>query len=214
MQNFILKWLNIAVLANPNSLKQRVLYREKSDGGDFISTGFTPAGDLPKYATTASVNLEANIVYEFKVQNISGETEADVCDNDNGIVERLKFQCLVPVMTHTVKSASAVLNVTGTDITKARFTLKKLSDDSVVYGPVLKNVAGNSISATTGDILTGSTSYYWATELYATVADTEIVSSASSPIGLGSLCNSASFTTDADICAPVTAVTVTSIEVV
>jgi hypothetical protein len=208
MAQFQLNWFNAAVLVNANALVQRASYRQKSVGGSFITAGFTPANDLPKTAvTTTSPVLAENVIWEFNTEcicTVSGPTI-----NDNGLIEKLKFQCLTPILSNEETTAQAVLNITGLDITKARFTLHLDADDTVAYGPVIVNAVGNSITANaTG--LDPETEYYWEIELYATVGGVEIISSA---VGqLGASCISATFETDADICEPCTAITATVIE--
>lgn len=208
MAQFSLNWFNAAVLVNANALTQRAAYRQKSVGGSFITAGFTPTNDLPKTAVTVtSPVLAENKIWEFKIDCIcavGGPTP-----NDNGIIEKLKFQCLTPVLSNEITTAQAVLNITGLDITKARFTVHVTADNSVAYGPVIVNAVGNSITANaTG--LDPETEYYWEIELYATVGGVEIISSA---VGqLGASCISSNFTTGADICEPCTVITATVIE--
>jgi hypothetical protein len=209
MAQFVLTWDNTAVLANSNATAQRALYRVKSVGGAFSSTGFTPTNDLAKSATTStSPVLSSNIVYEFKVQAIC--TENGPTDNDNGIVEKISFQCIVPDTEVTATTSNISIDVTGLDITKAKFTLKKSSDNSVVYTGTINRV-GDSVS-TTATGLTGSTNYYWQVELYATVNSIDVVSSGGS--FLGAACGPYPITTSAPpVCNPVTSVDVSSIEI-
>lgn len=208
MPQFNLTWFNTAVIINPNATGQRALYRQKSVGGSFISTGFTPANDLPKFASAStSPVLAANTIWEFRVQAIC--TEGGPTNNDNGIIEAIKFACLTPTLAKTTTTATITLNITGLDITKARFVLHKDSDNSVVSGPTIVNPSGSAISLNvTG--LTPDTVYYWMVELYSTVNGVEVISSAVSQ--LGAPCQSADFETDEDVCQPITALTVTSIE--
>lgn len=208
MAQFELNWFNAAVLISPNAISQRALYRQKSVGGAFISTGFTPANDLPKTASqTLSPDLAENVIWEFKVQAIC--TEGGPTDNDNGIIELLEFECLTPILSQDVDSATITLNVLGLDITKARFTLHFASDNTVADGPTTVNKVGNSISYTATGIDPG-TDYYWEIELYSTVGGVEIVSSSLDQLGFA--CQSDVFSTDEDICAPCTDLDVSSIE--
>ena len=209
MIQFTLNWFNGAVIANPNSINQVALYRQKSVGGAWLSTGFTPANNLPITAvTTTSPLVSENKIWEFKVQNIC--TVGGPIDNNNGIIEQLHFQCITPVLSFTQTTATAVLNVLGLDITKARFTLHKVSDDSVVFGPTIVLPVGNSITClATG--LTGSTGYYWEIDLYSTVNGAEIHSFNTDQ--LNSPCVSIDFITDASICSPITDLDATSIDI-
>lgn len=208
MAQFTLNWFSVLVMINPNAISQRALYRQKSVGGAFISTGFTPANDLPKTAqTTTSPSLADNVIWEFKVQSIC--TEGGPTDNDNGIREHLHFACIPPILTFTDTTATIVLNVTTTDITKAAFTLRQVSDDSVVYGPTISVRAGNSITGNaTG--LTPGTEYYWEIVLYTTINGVEIYSTL--PSNIDGPCGSETFETDGAVCAPVTSVDVDSVE--
>jgi hypothetical protein len=206
---FNLNWFNAAVLVNPNSVSQRVSYRQKSVGGVFSTTGFTPANDLPKTASSAtSPVLAENKIWQFRVQCIC--TVGGPTSNDNGDIEGFKFICITPTLSQTTTTATITLNVLGLDITKARFTLHLESDDSVVSGPTVVNVAANSITYTaTG--LTPGTTYYWETELYTTLNGVEIISSDADQ--LNTSCMSIDFLTTEDICVPCTAITATAIEV-
>src|SRR5690348_4808141 len=157
MAQFKIKWFNAAVLSNPNSISQRVVYKRKTDT-DWLSTGFTPSNDLPKTATEVTSPVVAdNVVWQFKPQVVC---QNGVVDNDDGVKEALKFSCFVPVLAKTYNSATITVNITGTDISKARFTLKKTGDNTVVYGPVTVSPVSNSISTSSGAILDPATSYY------------------------------------------------------
>jgi hypothetical protein len=192
MSQFKLDWFSAPAMVNPNAIGQRALYRQRSLGGSFISTGFTPANNLLK--TTQSVNspiLAANKIWEFKVQTLC--TTGGPVDNDNGIQESLEFACINPTIIWTDTTSMISLNILGLDITKARFTLRLTGDNSIVFGPVTTLPVGNGIAATaTG--LEPQTSYYWQYELYSTVNGTEIISSSSDQ--LGTVCGPYTFSTD------------------
>lgn len=176
MPVYTLNWDNTVVLSSPNVIAQRAGYRRKDVGGAWITTGFTPTNDLLKTAITAlSPNLLANVVYEFRVQAIC--TTGGPTTNSNGIVEQIIFVCLTPATSQADVSASISLNVTGLNITKAKFTLRKTSDNSIVYGPATIVAAFNTIQ-TTATGLVASTSYYWQVELIAVVNGIEVLSSA------------------------------------
>lgn len=209
MAQFPLVWFNTAVIINPNAISQRALYRQKSVGGAFISTGFTPANDLPTTATNVtSPVLADNIVWEFKVQCIC--TVGGPTDNNNGIVEGIDFACIAPVFSSiTSTTATATLNVTGLDITKARFVVKRLADDVIVSGPTIVNRVGNSITLNMTGLVAG-TEYYLDVEYYATVNGVEVISS--NVAYIGTVCVSASFETAEELCAPCTEIEATVIE--
>lgn len=203
MAQFNLNWFAAPVMVNPNATGQRASYRQKSVGGVFITTGFTPANPLAK--TTEQVlspNLGTNIVWEFQVEALC--TEGGPTANDNGIQEVIRFSCITPSLSWDTEDATIQLNVSGTDITKAQFTLFKDSDDTIASGPVTINRAGTIIQYQALG-LTPNTTYYWTVVLFATVNGVEISSMAVSQ--LGAACQSVDFTTDLDVCLPVTAIT-------
>lgn len=203
MAQFSLNWYNTALIINPNVTGQKASHRQKSVGGAFSATGYTPANTLTKFVTSVqSPVLADNTVWEFKIEalcTIGGPTA-----NDNGLKEGLKFACLVPTLSQTTTTATIVLNVLNLDITQATFILHKQSDDSVVSGPTTVAKVGNSITHTvTG--LDPNTGYYWEFVEYAIVNGSEIASNDVSQ--LNASCQSVDFTTDLDVCAPITALT-------
>lgn len=174
---FTLNWDNTAISGSGNVTGQTVSYRKKLVGGSFITTGFTPANNLAKTVNSATTpnTLSFNGIYEFQVVTlctINGPTP-----NSNGIIEQISFACLTPTITFTDVTGRIVLNITGLDISRARFTLKKTSDNSIITGPININPVGSTITAdATG--LTSNTGYYWEHELYTTVNGVEVISSA------------------------------------
>lgn len=209
-QQFKLDWLNSKVAASSNSISQRALYRYKAIGGAFISTGFTPANDLATSANTVdSPVLDDNKIVQFEVETIC--TLNGPALNDNGIQEAIGFACLIPTIAKTDTTSDISIDVTGLDITKARFTLRKSSDNSLVGSSITATPIANSISGSaTG--LTPSTNYYWQIELYSTVNTIEVISS--DVEYLGAPCSPYPVVTDAPaVCPPVTAATISSTEV-
>jgi hypothetical protein len=192
MAQFTLNWFAAPVMVNPNSVGQRALYRQKSVGGSFASTGFTPTNDLSIVAqTTTSPNLGVNRIWEFKVQAICAD--GGPTDNNNGVIEAMKFACIIPTVVHGATESTVTINKLGLDLTKAEFTLRLDSNDAIVFGPVTSMPVGNGISATaTG--LNGNTDYYWEYKLYSTVNGIEIISTATNQVN--SLCGPYTFTTD------------------
>lgn len=203
MAQFTLIWNSIDLQTSTNSLAQRVLYRYKTVGGGFISTGFSLPNDLAiTINTVESPILDNNKVIEFKVQNIC--TENGPTDNDNGIQEVIALVCLVPVLTKTTTTGTISIDLTGLDIIKVKFTLKKASDNTIVGTPIIVNKTSNS-AGTSATGLTSNTNYYWQTQLYSVVNNVEVISE---------VCSPHSFTTDPiAVCDPITAITVTSIEI-
>lgn len=203
-------WDNTDVLANANAINQRCSYRQKSVGGGWLTAGFTPANDMNVNVTTATSpnSLLSNVVYEGKTEAIC--TVNGPIMNDNGIGEWISFSCIAPIITKTDIAVHAVLDVTGLDITKAKFTLKKSSDNSIIDTQTI-NKAGTSITYDyTG--LSALTNYYIQIELYSTVNTIEIISS--SIDYLGSSCSPYAFTTNASaICNPITNLTISSVEI-
>lgn len=204
MSQFTFSWSNTSILASSNVINSRALYRYKAIGGPYISVGFTPANDLNKAITTVdSPVLDDNKVIQCKVQSIC--TVNGPTDNDNGIQEVIGFACIIPTLTKTENTATILINATGLDITKIKFTLRKSSDNTIVGTATTVNVvAGLASNTKTG--LTSSENYYWQTELYAIVNNIEVKSDVCSPYP---------FTTDAPaVCDPLTDFTITSIEIV
>jgi len=205
MAQFTLSWNNTSVLASANVINLRALYRYKTVGGSFISTGFTPTNDMAKSVVTADTpELDENKVVETKVQSIC--TDNGPTDNDNGLQEAIEFACIVPTLTKTDTTGTIEVDTTGLDITKIRFTLRKAIDNTIVGTATTVNA---SISAPTSISKTGliqTTNYYWQVELYATVNNIEIKSEVCSPYP---------FTTNSTIiCDPLTDFIITSIEIV
>lgn len=176
---FFLEWESDELVASTNALTLTALYRQKSVGGVFISVGFTPANPITKTIEAAlSPVLLDNIIYEFKTEiqcTLNGPT-----NNSNGIKESINFACILPVLSHSDTQTSIIVDVTGLDITKAKFTLKKVSDDSNAVSPIIVNRLVNSISATaTG--LTPATAYYWQINLYSTINGVEVIGTTCTP---------------------------------
>jgi len=208
MAQFNINWFNTAIILNPSSEEVRVLHRQKSVGGDYSYIGYTPANDLPKTASTSqSPILANNIVWEFRVETQCGE--GLTTPNDNGNQEGLKFACLTPSISETETTATIVLNVTGLDITSGTFTLRKVSDDSVVSGPTTVARVGIAITHTATGLI-AATGYYWDYVVYAIVNGSQIQSNSINQ--LNSSCFSIDFTTDLLLCAPCTAITISVIE--
>lgn len=183
MAQFTLNWDNTDLLTEPNVIAQRALYRRKSTGGTFISAGFTPANDLPTSATTTtSPVLLNNVIYEFKIQTLC--TVNGPTTNSNGVQEQIAFACITPEITSNDTSSTIVVNCAGLDITKIRFTLRKTSDDSIVYGPVIKlPIDAGNVFTDTASGLDSDTEYYWEYEFYSTVNGIEVISSSVSYLG-------------------------------
>lgn len=202
MATFNLVWMNTAVVINPNVTGQRISYRKKGDT-TWITTGFTPSNDLPKTAYAAiSPNLSTNIVWQFKVEALC--TVGGPIINDNGIIEGVVYECATPSLSHGSSTATITLNIAGTNISRAEFTLHLDSDDSIVSGPISVDPSGTAITTTvTG--LTPSTAYYWTFQVFAVVGGVE--TSSADTGNLGQNCQSSVFTTDPDLCAPITALT-------
>lgn len=210
MSQFKLTWDNTAVVANSNATGQRVGYRQKSVGGIFNTTGFTPTNDLAKAAvTTDSPILLDNIVYEFRVQTIC--TQNGPTNNDNGVQEGLIFGCLGSNPNQTHEQATILVSLVNTDITKARITLKRSADNSVVSGPITISRINDAITQTVFDLIP-DTNYYWQLEYAAIVNSIEVWSSDLAQ--LGAPCPPVQFKTNPNpVCTPVTSLTATTIQV-
>ena len=209
MAQISLNWDNTGVLSNTNVTGQKASYASRSAGA-WVTIGFTPSNIMAKTVNSAlSPNtLVDNVVYQFKVEAIC--TVGGPTINDNGIREIISFSCLSPTLTHDVYTGTISLDVTSTDITKARFTLKKASDNTIVFGPTIVSKTLFTITQTIAG-LAPSTNYYWTVELYAIVNSVEVISSSTDY--LGTVCSPYPFrTSDEPTCNPVTSGTISSIQ--
>lgn len=206
MAQFTLVWDNTDILANPNAINQQAMYRGKVIGGAFITAGFTPANPMATSVVSAlSPVLTDNVIYQFKTQSLC--TVGGPRDNDNGLIEIIAFGCIVPTITKTYNQATASINLTGLDITKVKFTLKRASDNVVVFTQTVNKASNAAATLATG--LLGATNYYWEIELYTIVNSVELISSDAE--FLGEACGAYALTTDANpVCDPITATTITS----
>jgi hypothetical protein len=173
---FHLNWLNTNVGSNANNQTTRASYRQKSVGGAWLTDGFTPDNPIAKSVTeTLSKPLLDNVVYEFQVESLCGEGGPN--PNSNGVVEAIHFACLVVTPQKTHNATTITLDVSGTDLTKAEFCLKKTSDNSIVSANTTYNRVGNSIGASASG-LTSNTDYYWEVYIHATVGGVDTLGGA------------------------------------
>lgn len=195
MATFTLTWTPVIT---GNVTAQRASYRQKSVGGAFLTTGFSPSNDLSTAATTTDHgSLTDNTIYEFKISNIC--TTGGPTDNTNGIIEQIVFACIAPTLSQTTTTATAAYTGLPSDITKVRFTLRKTSDNSLVSGPTTVTVVGGAASVTpTG--LTPTTSYYFQTEFYTVINGVEVISSGAAY--LNAVCGPYTVTTDTPASCP------------
>lgn len=218
MGQFTLVWDNSTLNSNPNITTQRASYKYKPDIGHttpFLTDGFTPANDFSKTLNTVdSKVLDDNKVIQFKIQSICNV--GGPIDNSDGIKEGISFACVAPDITKTDTTLSLTVGLGASNITKVRYTLRKASDDSVV---AMVTTSTFTSSYMTGPItgtfqalgLLPSTNYYLQLEFYANVNNIEVISS--DPIYLGIPCSPYAFTTDpSPTCVPITAITISSIE--
>lgn len=177
MAQFILSWDNTDAIANDNNLSQTASYRQKSVGGSWITAGFTPTNNIDKdVASALSPVLSPNLVYQFKID--CNCTQNGPSANDNGIREQIGFACIEPVIENTQTTSSINTDLTDTDITKVRYTLRKSSDNTIVYGPITVVRTGNEAPAVATSLVEG-TEYYWQIVYFAIVNGVEVNSSAS-----------------------------------
>lgn len=209
MSQFTLVWVNTNIIANANVIDQVAQYRYRLVGGAFISSGFSPTNPLAKAATTTnSPVLDNNKVVQFQIQ--SDCTLSGPIYNDNGLQEAIEFAAITPSITPIAETTVTIsINTTSTDIIKARFTLRKASDNSLV---AISTISGAGTLSASFSGLVSNTNYYFQVELYAVVNSVEVISS--SPSYVGSPYSPYPFTTATPtVCTPLTSVTVTSIEV-
>lgn len=173
MATFTLNWNNSLVLANGNAINQRAYYRIKTVGGSFLTTGFTPTNDMATSIVSATHTGTGNKIYEFKIAAVC--TAGGPTDNDNGIVEQIVFECITPTsLIATETTTTIVVNFTGTDITKVKWSIRKQGDNSLVQ-TATTIVSGSTSHTFTG--LTANTAYYVTIEYYTTINSTEVISS-------------------------------------
>lgn len=94
---------------SPNVTGHRVGYRQKSAGGSFITTGFSPANDLGLGINYTHIQDELlnNIIYEFQVLTLC---EGGIT-TPNTIVEGISLACVNP--TITVNGNSVLVSFSG-----------------------------------------------------------------------------------------------------
>lgn len=177
-----LSWDN-SILTTPNELAYRASKRVKTVGGAFSTAGFSPANDMSLSIGATDATVTANKVYEFKLEMICASGGPTI--SPNGIQEWIAFSCLAVDLTSDDSHVSAHINVFGTDITKARLTLKRASDNTIVGGPVIVNNVADAIDHTFSG-LASNTAYYIEIEYYATVNGGDVISS--DALFLGSPC--------------------------
>ena len=169
MANFTLTWTpNI----NPGVSNQQAEYRQKSVGGAFLSTGFSPANPLSTSANTASITgLLDNTIYEFRISNfcIEGRTY-------HSNVEAIKFTC--PILSEVHGSSYIVATASGLspDIYKVRFTLYASDGTTILQGPIAVSTFSSGSCDNTFSGLTSETSYIIKIELTAIVNGEEVIS--------------------------------------
>lgn len=231
MAQFTLNWDSDDVVALENATAQRASYKARSSP-TWITDGFTPANDMAKEVESATTpdTLLDNVVYQTKVEAICTVNGPTI--NDNGVQEEINFACLPsPTIETTFESAITTFDVDGTDIYKAHFTLRKASDNSIVVYedhpvnniPIYQDNVGH-LYLDLSDfkysdaephieiILEPNTNYYWQLELFAIVNNVSV--SSKLPKYLTVLCSPYPFTTDAPpVCDPITAGTISSIEI-
>lgn len=210
MAQFTLEWDNTEVASNDNATGQRASYRHRGDT-DWETADFDPANDLSVDAdTTDSPNtLDDNKVYEFKVDTLCTINGPTI--NDNGIQEDINFACIEPVLEQTDETGTITIDVAGLDINKAKITLRKASDNSVVAATETISAMADEITKTVTGLLP-DTNYYWQVALGAIINNVQIWSNSS--VYIGASCSPYAFATDeALICDPVTSVVVTLVEI-
>lgn len=201
MASFTLSWTPVIT---GNVIAQRAYFRQKTVGGAFLTTGFSPANDMGTgVSTTARSGLTDNVVYEFKIANIC--TIGGPTDNTDGIKEQIQFACVTPTVTKTATTGNCAYTGLPADITKVRFRLRLTADNSSISGPTTVTVVGGAASVNVTS-LTPATDYYFETEFFAVVDGIEVVSSAAAY--LNAVCGPYGFVTDAVVCPAPTGLTV------
>lgn len=156
-----------------NVTAQRASKRKKAVGGAFDTTGFTPANNMGTGVSSATTTVLNNIIYEFKIENLC--TTGGPTLNNNGIIEQIKFACILPAITRTSTTININISLVGLDITKVRYVLKKQSDSSTIATHTINKVSDNVPDTFTG--LDPATGYYFTIEMYTTINGGEVISS-------------------------------------
>ena len=171
MATFTLTWTPVIT---GNVTAQRASFRQKSVGGAFLTTGFSPANDLSTAATTTSHgSLTDNTIYEFKISNVC--TTGGPTDNSNGVIEQIVFACISPSTCQTTTTATASYTGLPSDITKVRFSLLNFDGSSLLQGPIVVNTSAGSCSNIFSG-LTPDTAYIIRVEFVALINGVEVTS--------------------------------------
>jgi len=172
MATLYLSWDNSAISGNPNVISQRVSWRRKSIGGAYFTTGMSPSNDMSPATNGAShTTVVVNQVFEYKVEAIC--TEGGPISNLNGNQEGIIFQCnIMPEFTPGANNILVELDVSATDIIKARIKLYKAFDDSLQDNLVVTASAGTISHDFTG--LAVGTPYYVTIDYIALVNGVEV----------------------------------------
>ena len=108
MANFTLNWLNPNV--SSNVINQRADYRQRTVGGAYLITGFSPTNDLAPAARSTTINnLLWNVAYQFQQANIC--TVGGPTYNTAGMVEFIKYQCTA--ITAVPTDSTVLVTVSG-----------------------------------------------------------------------------------------------------
>lgn len=173
MAALTLTWDNTNILANPNVVAVRALWRLKIIGGTFYTTGFSPANDLsPLLNTVDFTGFTVNKLYEFKVQSIC--SAGGPTDNTNGIEQGIVFGCILPVLESTNHSVTVDIDVTGTEIAGADITLKKQSDNSEIETTGAIDAVANHVNFVFDSGVVANTGYYVEIMLYTLINDMKV----------------------------------------
>lgn len=163
-----LQWNNSSIDGNPNAISQRISARIKTVGGPFLTTGFSPANPLATSVNEVSYTPVENKVYEYKIEalcTVGGPTPF-------GPIEGIAFSCIEPSIEPGNSTANISVDATGTDLTKIRFILFLVDDDSEVAS-ITANRVGDAMTANFSG-LTPATAYYLKMELFAILNGVEI----------------------------------------
>jgi hypothetical protein len=214
MPTFNIGWDNTSILTNDNITAVRVVYAISNTVGGwgaFISNaGITPANDILKTIKTATITITPfNTKIRVKVQSIC--SQGGPIDNEDGLEEGIVFQCITPTITNTHNSSTISINLSTTDITKVRLSVKRDSDNAVLVPLTIVNRANNAATFTATSLV-AQTNYTWNIELYADLSvDGDVTTVISSDIKyLGVACLAPFKTANPPLCAPITSINVTA----
>jgi hypothetical protein len=221
MAKFNLTWNSSSLQGNTNVTSQEASWQKKI-GGTWSASGFNPANPLltSASATQSPDLIPDNVIYQFRIRTMC--TLNGPVNNVGGPSELIHFACpTAPSLSNTGLTATIAVDLTGTDINKVAFTLRKApvapalpspTDPIVMARTIVNKGSGTVVSITASTGVAYSTAYYWEVDMCATLFNGGIntdVWSAANTGNIGSTCKFMFTAVDPPTCAMVTGLTIT-----